>query len=1210
MVSAVTINCSIDCITQCCSADDGHVTDNAVVTQLQKSVADLLAEFQQFSSHVETKLASVHSKVVVLEKSSTEVERKLAMLVTVMNCSQQDAQLRDVVAQQAGSVLGNTKNVHEGRANLNHLQDQMEEINATVQTNIEAIAAFSGRLNAHKENVQKRSTVNERAAIHSDSVDELATQVEELGNNLTSKLEALEAQTAHSTGCVQYLPTSCQQIAEKWPNSFSGHYQILSGNDTITVYCYITSPSKPAPSCEAMMSLNLTIPAGEYWVTVENGSSQRVFCPSQSQPVLSCKNLFEMNPQTPAGAYWTLRNYTTGTVHKEFCTSYEHPADSCDTILKSHPTIPSKYYWVENESEPIGKYCLRNDEEHPGESCDSILKLSSTIRPDLYWVGEGDGVHAVFCDNEERTAPSCESILKHLDIIPVEKKFLPHWVSIGNSAVQVICTSESHRWLGTCDELLLRNSTAGLYWIKDSKDQVYCTSANKPAPSCEPILEVFNTNFSLTQWIEDGNSSSEVVCTSESNRWPGTCYDLLENCSSGVKAGLYWLKDNDTQVYCTSECKRAPSCDQVLNVSHAGLYWISGYGNQVYCTSANKPADSCESILEVFNRYFFVTHWIEDGNSSSEEVCTSESRRWSGTCYDLLENCSSGVKAGLYWLNDTQDQVYCTSECKRAPSCDQVLNVSHAGLYWINGSSRPVYCTSANKPADSCEPILEVYNNISNSFLTHWIEDGNSSSEVVCTSESNRWPGTCYDLLENCSSGVRAGLYWLKDSDTQVYCTSECKRAPSCDQVLNVSHAGLYWINGSSRPVYCTSANKPADSCEPILEVFNNISNSFLTHWIEDGNSSSEVVCTSESHAWPGTCYHLLEEYSSGVKAGLYWLKINDTSVQVYCTSANKPASSCDQVFEASDTVPAGLYWISTENFVGIDHNMQGLYGENCISHNRTAVQFYCSSQAHPAPSCEAVFDYSCPTNPPGLYWISTPSGSPESVYCTPHNQCCNSTRGWMRAKYLNMSDPTQTCPHGFTARIDHNKRTCVKPNDIGCTPINIHTYGVEYNKICGKLIAYQIGTTKAFKYVHDNIIVTSNDSYVDGVSITHGPEHSRTHIWTFAAAADELFADSWTCPCSVTDTKFTGKLPDFIENDYFCDTAGYNGTRGYTFYHKNPLWDGVGCGPDSSCCTFNSPPWFCKHLPQPTTDDIEIRVCTTRSECDTALEMIEMYIQ
>ena len=1047
MVSAVTINCSIDCITQCCSADDRHVADNNVVTQLQKSVADLLAGFQQFSSHVETKLASVHSKVVVLEKSSTEVERKLAMLVTVMNCSQQDAQLRDVVAQPAGSVLGNTKNVHEGRANLNHLQDQMEEINATVQTNIEAIAAFSGRLNAHKENVQKRSTVNERAAIHSDSVDELATQVEELGNNLTSKLEALEAQTVHSTGCVQYLPTSCQEIAERWPNSFSGHYQILSGNDTITVYCYITSPPKPAPSCEAMMSLNLTIPAGEYWVTVENGSSQRVFCPSQSQPVLSCKNLFEMNPLTPAGAYWTLRNYTTGAVHKEFCTSYEHPADSCDTILKSHPTIPSKYYWVANESEPIGKYCLRNDEEHPGESCDSILKLSSTIRPDLYWVGEGDGVHAVFCDDEERTAPSCESILKHLDIIPVEKKFLPHWVSIGNSAVQVICTSESRRWPETCDELLLRNSTAGLYWIKDSKDQVYCTSANKPAPSCESILEVFNTNFSLTHWIEDGNSSSEVVCTSESNRWPGTCYDLLENCSSGVRAGLYWLTDRDTQVYCTSECKRAPSCDQVLNVSHAGLYWINGYGSQVYCTSANRRAPSCDQVLN-------VSH------------------------------------AGLYWINGYGSQVYCTSANRRAPSCGQVLNVSHAGLYWISGYGSQVYCTSANKPADSCESILEVFNR--NFSLAHWIKDGNSSSEVVCTSESNRWPGTCYDLLENCSSGVKAGLYWLTDSDTQVYCTSECK-----------------------------------------------------------------------------------------------------------------PASSCDQVFEASDTVPAGLYWISTENI-----NMQGLYGENCTSHNRTAVQFYCSSRAHPAPSCEAVFDYSCPTNPPGLYWISTLSGSPESVYCTPHNQCCNSTGGWMRAKYLNMSDPTQPCPNGFTARIDHNKRTCVKPNDTGCTPINIHTHGVEYNKICGKLIAYQIGTTKAFKYVDDNIIVTSNDSYVDGVSITHGPEHSRTHIWTFAAAADELFADSWTCPCSVTDTKFTGRLPDFIENDYFCDTAGYNGTRGYTFYHKNPLWDGAGCGPDSSCCTFNSPPWFCKHLPQPTTDDIEIRVCTTRSECDTALEMIELYIQ
>ena len=85
-----------------------------------------------------------------------------------------------------------------------------------------------------------------------------------------------------------------------------------------------------------------------------------------------------------------------------------------------------------------------------------------------------------------------------------------------------------------------------------------------------------------------------------------------------------------------------------------------------------------------------------------------------------------------------------------------------------------------------------------------------------------------------------------------------------------------------------------------------------------------------------------------------------------------------------------------------------------------------------------------------------------------------------------------------------------------------------------------------------------------------------------------------------------------FIGNDYFCETGSRQHFLFQTFYHEDPLWDGEGCGPNSSCCTFNSPPWFCKHLPHPTTDDIEVRVCGDEnvSNEDTPLEQIELYIQ
>ena len=113
-----------------------------------------------------------------------------------------------------------------------------------------------------------------------------------------------------------------------------------------------------------------------------------------------------------------------------------------------------------------------------------------------------------------------------------------------------------------------------------------------------------------------------------------------------------------------------------------------------------------------------------------------------------------------------------------------------------------------------------------------------------------------------------------------------------------------------------------------------------------------------------------------------------------------------------------------------------------------------------------------------------------------------------------------------------------------------------------------------------------------------------RTHVWTFAA--------SWTntnhingCPCVRH-----GNVPSYIGSNYFCET-GHRNTWSYTYYPDNVLWDGVGCEHTSTCCTFNNPPWFCKDLPQPTTNDIELRLCADegRGEEDTPIEAIEMYV-
>ena len=48
-----------------------------------------------------------------------------------------------------------------------------------------------------------------------------------------------------------------------------------------------------------------------------------------------------------------------------------------------------------------------------------------------------------------------------------------------------------------------------------------------------------------------------------------------------------------------------------------------------------------------------------------------------------------------------------------------------------------------------------------------------------------------------------------------------------------------------------------------------------------------------------------------------------------------------------------------------------------------------------------------------------------------------------------------------------------------------------------------------------------------------------------------------------------------------------------------DPLWDGKGCGPTNTCCSFNTPPWFVKDLSSATTDNIEMHGCVVQSVVD-----------
>ena len=184
---------------------------------------------------------------------------------------------------------------------------------------------------------------------------------------------------------------------------------------------------------------------------------------------------------------------------------------------------------------------------------------------------------------------------------------------------------------------------------------------------------------------------------------------------------------------------------------------------------------------------------------------------------------------------------------------------------------------------------------------------------------------------------------------------------------------------------------------------------------------------------------------------------------------------------------------------------------------------------------------------------------------------------------YLNMSDSTQTCPPAWEL-IATPRRSCARPSSAGlrsCYSAIFPTQGIQYSQVCGRIIGYQVGQPEAFILSGG---CTIDERYVDGVSLTYGSP--RQHIWTFAGALDEAYSDS-VSKCSCTDPSLpnTTPSPSFVGNDYFCETGvppgqGWNSI----FYADDPLWDGQGCGPTSTCCTFNNPPWSCQQLPQSTT--------------------------
>ena len=268
-------------------------------------------------------------------------------------------------------------------------------------------------------------------------------------------------------------------------------------------------------------------------------------------------------------------------------------------------------------------------------------------------------------------------------------------------------------------------------------------------------------------------------------------------------------------------------------------------------------------------------------------------------------------------------------------------------------------------------------------------------------------------------------------------------------------------------------------------------------------------------------------------------------------------------------------------------------------------------TKKEPAHSCSTIASVCADCAVSGYYYIWTTTGGREKVYCDMNiDEECGGEKGWLRLAKVDMTNVCHDCPGELVEIKDGGKRLCTRPDrtaDHGCSHARYNVSNILYSKVCGRVKGYQREAPDAFKHywemnrTNGTILEIDNDSesYVDGVSIT---TTSKKHIWTFAAAQDEIHntSDNETlrlkhrerqCSCSISKSptdkpdpaEFGDLLPPFVDEDhYFCDS----GTRDKAMkknYFDDPLWDGKGCGSNSSCCTFNNPPYFYRAL-DPTT--------------------------
>ena len=222
----------------------------------------------------------------------------------------------------------------------------------------------------------------------------------------------------------------------------------------------------------------------------------------------------------------------------------------------------------------------------------------------------------------------------------------------------------------------------------------------------------------------------------------------------------------------------------------------------------------------------------------------------------------------------------------------------------------------------------------------------------------------------------------------------------------------------------------------------------------------------------------------------------------------------------------------------------------------------------------------------------------------------CGGT-GWRRVAFLNMSDPSRTCPVGWHYQ-PPPARGCgrVSNGRLTCDSMSFISRGL-YTRVCGRVLGYQFGHTDAFRASNENSSMMLDEAYVTGVSVTYG--FPRKHLWTYAAGRAERRPASQLrayCPCDLVNTVF---VPPYVGTSWYCESGdnSFYGLTDYRLFHDDVLWDGNQCA-SNKCCPFQAPMYFSTTLEATTSGILEARICNydTAQFSNVIVSLLEVYVK